>query len=722
MKKRKWSLFILSVLLISMFQMNVLAMDLSERAGINVCGTEITSENANDVLGDGSVSYDIENDILTLKNASISVDVEGSDGIDTAGDLTIVLEGKNTIVSAAGCSIDVDGNLTIKGEGSLEARGAVFGIYSGGNLIIGGNADVAVKVDFGDTTCYGMYSYSNMTIGENAGVTVEMIASPKTSYGIYSYDNLTICDNAKVTAIGGYGSERSCGIYAISALTISGDAVVNTTGCDNNTSDNAYNVSYGIRTTDLIVEGGSLTATGGQSNAASHGIFAQNLKISDGTVTTTGGTAYKGPSSGMEATASLTISGGTVKAVGGDAGDDKSCGIRSAYTMTVTGGCIYAESGNAKYSYSIESNDLEMGDGRVIANTADGSEYARGIQIANLLTISDGILDISSGDAVTSSCGLQSGKADIIGGRVIISSGNANTSSGIWAFESVNIADSTVKITSGGDGIYVPFGSVNIDCTEDTANKNMPVLTGTMVKIRAEGDYGIYAGTGLTLSERLNISEPLEVTDGEESYWTIGDKKGNAAKNITIYVKWQNESVSKVYEAFTALHDALTRGDLETLKAAVEEFSDIIDIFNGLCEEELNALALVMDVEDGEAAFNLVLSDWNNANAIITDSDKVNEDAETGTDTSAENDSKEDKKDETAATEETSTAGEASITGESSATEKTPTAGKTSTTEESTTTGKTVKTGDSSNLWFWLTISVVCGAVLLAGSVKKFRK
>ena len=164
MKKRIVCLMILVIALVSMSQMAVLAADLSERANIHVNSIIINEENAADVLGDGSVSYDIENDSLILKDAQLSV-------IRTEGDLTIVLQGQNCIANTDGMAIDVKGNLTIIGEGSLEAEGVGYGIYSGNNLSIGGNANVSVKVNSGIVDCYGIYSYMDMNIGENAVVT-----------------------------------------------------------------------------------------------------------------------------------------------------------------------------------------------------------------------------------------------------------------------------------------------------------------------------------------------------------------------------------------------------------------------------------------------------------------------------------------------------------------------------------------------------------------------
>ncbi len=73
-----------------------------------VAGVQVTSENENDVLGDGTVSYDAETNTLTLNNATIEPEEEFAEtpGIVYSNneDLTIALIGNNSVKGSDGCS------------------------------------------------------------------------------------------------------------------------------------------------------------------------------------------------------------------------------------------------------------------------------------------------------------------------------------------------------------------------------------------------------------------------------------------------------------------------------------------------------------------------------------------------------------------------------------------------------------------------------------------
>lgn len=62
--------------------------------GLTVAGTEVTSSNAGDILGDGKVSYDAASKTLHLKNADIQ---SYGTGIAAKDKITIDLTGNSTI-------------------------------------------------------------------------------------------------------------------------------------------------------------------------------------------------------------------------------------------------------------------------------------------------------------------------------------------------------------------------------------------------------------------------------------------------------------------------------------------------------------------------------------------------------------------------------------------------------------------------------------------------
>ena len=77
------------------------AMMNAETYGLNVGGVQVTSDNAADIFGDGTVSYDASLAELTLNNADIRVDYNeiNKGAIVATGDLTIVVKGQNNYIA-----------------------------------------------------------------------------------------------------------------------------------------------------------------------------------------------------------------------------------------------------------------------------------------------------------------------------------------------------------------------------------------------------------------------------------------------------------------------------------------------------------------------------------------------------------------------------------------------------------------------------------------------
>lgn len=88
---------------------------------ISIAGTDVTSLNCTDIMGDGTVSYVANTNTLTLNNANIKSD---NYGMSITTPINIVLSGKNTITSTSNCItaaksyINIDGN----GTGSLTLK------------------------------------------------------------------------------------------------------------------------------------------------------------------------------------------------------------------------------------------------------------------------------------------------------------------------------------------------------------------------------------------------------------------------------------------------------------------------------------------------------------------------------------------------------------------------------------------------------------------------
>lgn len=93
------------------------AMVNAETYGLNVGGVQVTSDNASDILGNGTASYDASSATLTLNNADIRM--EGKGAIVAAGELKIKVLGNNNYIAVnnlgeyAGAAIQTAGTLSI---------------------------------------------------------------------------------------------------------------------------------------------------------------------------------------------------------------------------------------------------------------------------------------------------------------------------------------------------------------------------------------------------------------------------------------------------------------------------------------------------------------------------------------------------------------------------------------------------------------------------------
>jgi hypothetical protein len=107
-----------------------------------VSGVQVTEENAGDVLGDGTVSYNFENNTLTLKNANITNALDDNDGlfgIYSEGGLNIALEGENKIEIPEGnidsYGIYIEGDLLLSGDSILIKNGNTANIPGGVDFV-----------------------------------------------------------------------------------------------------------------------------------------------------------------------------------------------------------------------------------------------------------------------------------------------------------------------------------------------------------------------------------------------------------------------------------------------------------------------------------------------------------------------------------------------------------------------------------------------------------
>ena len=316
-----------------------------------VAYVQIDANNMDDILGDGTASYDPTTTPLSLNGFTY----EGDYPIWIEASLNIVLIGENAVVTdyeGIYCAFGYAGDsVEISGTGSLTIDSGDEGIEVAGNgdadLIIGGS--VTIEINSGDDEGIRLNGEnSDLTIKDNAKVVIGTEDNPigeECLYVVPTHNgSLTITDNAFVSV----ETTDEEGIYVggeeSQSITISGNAKVNVVADEE-----------GLDANTITISGGTVTVSGGTTHA---GIYADDLTIS-------GGTIYaEGEGEGIKVE-NLTISGGKLKVVNGILAGvfDEETGFYEPGTITLTGtkleggqiGTLPYEGGNS-YTTILDNN------------------------------------------------------------------------------------------------------------------------------------------------------------------------------------------------------------------------------------------------------------------------------------------------------------------------------------------------------------------------------
>lgn len=467
----------------------------------------------------GTWSYDADTNTLTLNGADIAVS-DKNYGIEARGDLNLVPKGTNTVHCDNYYGIYTSGTLTITGNGSLTADGSDFGIATGGALNIGDR--VTVSAASGAVTSgssYGIQAGGNATISGRAKVTTTGGTAPDKSYGIYSSATLTVCDNAQLSTTAAEGL-NSYGIYAYSAVVIDDCAKVTTTGGSN---AGGYGGSFGIRTTKMLVNSGSLTTSAAPSLCSSVGVYCSTFESNGGFVTARGSDSETDGSWGIAAHNNVNINGGTIIATAGDAASS-SCGFQmsdnsgSTCLMTVNGGSLTAKSGSAEQTFGLDASALNINNGFITATAGKANGFSWGIRVANNLTVNGGTTIATGSSAATYSYGVLAFSAAIKDATVTATGGSADTSYGLRTFDALSMENSIVTAT-GGKGETASFG---IECSFGSLTITDSIVTATGGKAETsdgiscpEGEYTTSGGKVI----ETNVPEIVEQSKEALELW-----------------------------------------------------------------------------------------------------------------------------------------------------------------------------------------------------------
>ena len=182
------------------------------------------------------------------------------------------------------------------------------------------------------------------------------------SGGIYCSSNLTIklIGNNSVNNTYSHQYNDSCGIYVSGRITITGDGSLTTSGGSGVFDNNIYGRgSYGIMAGGLTVNSGTITSIGKKAGV-SYGIgtvgSSKDIIVKGGTITATGASATSG-SCGIQCSGNFKMTGGKVTATAGEVSspNGKSCGISSGRSISCSGEGVLVAEGKSEAMHSSES-------------------------------------------------------------------------------------------------------------------------------------------------------------------------------------------------------------------------------------------------------------------------------------------------------------------------------------------------------------------------------
>ena len=277
--------------------LSTLNHDLLVGSGMTLTGTlDGTKQKYKILIADGAT--------VTLSNATINgVHTDDSHelwaGLTCLGDATIVLEGTNAVQNFnrdyPGLQPGPTGTtLTIRGSGSLTARGREFGTgigtnYDGGscgNIRIEGGTVTAIGgggagigASYG-STC-GDITITGGTVIANGGEYGAGIGSGYGKHGTSQCGNISITGSASVTATGGYcgagigtGNQGKCGSISISGGTVMAQGGYNATGIGTGNGDDENKAECG--NISITKDAGFVIVTAIRGAVASRSIGTSN--------------------------------------------------------------------------------------------------------------------------------------------------------------------------------------------------------------------------------------------------------------------------------------------------------------------------------------------------------------------------------------------------------------------------------------------------------------
>lgn len=482
MKKRISSLMLCTTMIAGLMPVSVFALEPDEYP--YVAGTQITAATASDVLGDGTVSYDPEKNVLTLSNAKI--EANGAPyGIYAEGDLLIELVGENSI-TASGLP---DQNICA----AVYSQNGNISIFAGDNAADAVLTATASPQDSEiDYSSYGIYG-KDIFIEDGVNVTAESSdASLESGFKSCGISGSTVSiTNATVNAVAGSG----CYSYAIEGE--NGITIENSDVTAQSNSEVVYWEDYNVlRSAGIIATTeGDIHISGGMVEAQSYQAYLLSVDIGS-----LGGRII------IDNKAVVLSSEQNVEFAGADE-DGVGAGLMAYGDIKINDATVYAAGTEATVSAGIYSHKSVVINGEVnaIGNRSDAHLFLYG-----------GSFGIFA----------ETGSVTINGGKVTTSIGMTESAvcSGICAYGDVTV--------NGGEIFASGCNDASIEVEPDMScgilsQAGDVVFAGETVNIMVNGGYAdgssiavhTMAGDVKFLGGEVDLLGYIEYAD--DGYWDI---------------------------------------------------------------------------------------------------------------------------------------------------------------------------------------------------------
>ena len=551
MKKSALAILLALLLTVSLLTVGALADDVYE---LWVNGAQVTSANASDVLGDGSVSYDAASNTLTLNGAN----VKGINFTDADADAVIEFSGENTVTGW----IYGWGSLTLRGNGLLTVTATEIEPSNSASIC----ADGGLRFESGsyDVTSPASNAIYSPEAIEFVGTASVKAASEGTYPTIVSKESVAISEGALVDTSGDAIAIDSASITmtggTLKAVS-TGDAAIYS-GSDFAVSGGKVEAHSDVNSALYII--GKVLVSGNADIKATADLFQAVLAY--GGLDMSGGTLY---ANSYDETAiwakgsSISITGGSVTAI-----STNSSAISAQETLTISGAdtVVNASSDVDGFSALRSTETLSITDGAKVnvVNTKGGG-----------IDSSAGVIITGSGTKVEASNGATNSAAIISPGNIAISDGAevsvAGDGNGIYSTTGdVSISDSVVKSDISKPNKYYSVYSENtavsdswVDLPSDDGITPTDSVMFTGSEGKVYGDFTVTDSVEIADGKTLVVPEGEKLTVADSGKLTVADggklvvEQGAQADNKgTVVVGGEFENNGSYFD------EGVTEGDI----------------------------------------------------------------------------------------------------------------------------------------------------------------